>query len=148
MKCTSCNPSGGNNLITETKFWIVTLSSKQEYLGRCYVTLKRHCGSLSELTLEEWENFAVVVEQLEAACKKSLSAVMFNWTCLMNMAYQEKPPQPHVHWHFRPRYDHDVMILDTQFVDPEFGHHYSRDRKQIVNPKVSREIIAKIKAHL
>ena len=70
---------------------------------------------------------------------------MFNWTCLMNNTYQEVPPNPHIHWHFRPRYNHVVDVKGEQFNDPEFGHHYSREREQSISPVVKEGILLKIK---
>ena len=70
---------------------------------------------------------------------------MFNWTCLMNNAYQEPSPNPHVHWHFRPRYKHAVNINGVEFNDSEFGHHYSRERNQTVTPETKQKILSKIK---
>lgn len=145
MKCLSCQNPDGKNLIVVTEFWSVTLSSNQSYLGRSYVTLKRHCGSLSELEPNEWLDFIDLIKKLESAFKKAFDATMFNYTCLMNNAYQESPPNPHVHWHFRPRYDHSVDVGGEQFNDPEFGHHYSREREQSTSPEVKEVILSKIK---
>lgn len=107
-------------------------SKDQRYLGRCVVTLKRHCGDLAELKQEENSDFSKLVCDLESASKKAFNATMFNWTCLMNNAYQKKPYNPHVHWHFRPRYDNEVTFGGMIFKDELFGHHYSRDEKFIV----------------
>lgn len=54
MKCISCeSTSKDKDFIFETRFWKVFLASEQSYLGRSFVVLKRHCGSLSELNKEE-----------------------------------------------------------------------------------------------
>lgn len=87
------------------------LLSDQTYLGRSVVTLKRRdCGDLAKLTEDEILDFLDLVGKLENAFRKAFNATMFNWTCLMNLAYQNTPPDPHVHWHFRPRYDHKVSF--------------------------------------
>ena len=39
--------------VYESKSWSVFLSDEQDYIGRCILVLKRHCGSLSELTDDE-----------------------------------------------------------------------------------------------
>jgi diadenosine tetraphosphate (Ap4A) HIT family hydrolase len=148
MKCIYCEKPNENELIFETEFWQVILSSDQGYLGRCYVILKRHCGDLAELTDEEWLDFSEVVKKLESALKKSFNATMFNWTCLMNNAYQSESPNPHVHWHFRPRYNHKVEFAGLIFEDPEFGHHYDRTRKQEVAKDIKIKILEKIKENL
>lgn len=85
------------------------------------------------------------MKKLESALKKSFNATMSNWTCLMNNAYQNEPPNPHIHWHFRPRYNHKVEFAGLTFEDPEFGHHYDRTRKQEISVDVKRKIIEKIR---
>lgn len=118
------------NPVFDTNYWIVLLANDQAYLGRCYVSLKRHCGDLSELKNEEWKDLFKVISRLEKSVKTSFNAVLFNWTCLMNMAYQNSPPNPHIHWHFRPRYNHSVNFSGLVFQDPEFGHHYAREHER------------------
>ena len=148
MKCISCNPSDETNFIIASKFWIVTLSGDQANLGRSYIVSKRHCSSLSELNTDEWSELHGLIQKLDTTIKKAFGASMINLTCLMNTAYQESPPNPHVHWHFRPRYDHGVGVAGEQFDDPDFGRHYDRERQQRVNPKILQTILQKIKENL
>jgi diadenosine tetraphosphate (Ap4A) HIT family hydrolase len=136
-------------IIYETDFWKVVLISDQAYLGRCVIVLKRDCGEMSNLTSNEWADFhKSIVQKLESAFKKAFNATMFNWCCLMNNAYQEENPQPHVHWHFRPRYNKDVKFAEEQFQDLEFGHHYNRERKMIVSNDVLEKISEEVKKYL
>jgi diadenosine tetraphosphate (Ap4A) HIT family hydrolase len=118
--------------------------SDQTYLGRSVVVLKReNCGDLAELTKEEMLDFLELVGRLENAFRKAFNATMFNWSCLMNLAYQNVPPDPHVHWHFRPRYDHTVTFFGLDFIDPNFGKHYdlSTDRDiGVVRKKITEEV--------
>lgn len=126
------------------------ICDNQEYLGRSYVTLKRHCPSLSEISIDEWLDFLSLIKKLENAFSKAFGAISYNWTCLMNDAFKEKPAFPHVHWHIRPRYDKDVTFADTTFIDPEFGHHYARSSERILvlpDEKLS-EIINEVKKFL
>jgi len=133
----------------ETKYWDVVLADEQSYLGRSVIILKRPCGELSELTSEEGNDFLVnVVKRFEPLLKKTFDATMFNWSCLMNNAYKEKDPQPQVHWHVRPRYNHDVIFAGRVFSDPDFGHHYNRDRKDFVDEKYLKFIVEKITKNL
>lgn len=128
VDCSGCKSSNKDlDFITETKHWKVFLNPEQAYLGRCVVILKRHCGALTFMTDEEWGDFITLVKRLESACKKSLGATLFNWTCLMNKSYQNKPPNPHVHWHLRPRYNKSLKLFGVTFEDTEFGHHYARE---------------------
>ena len=133
MKCDVC-PFLNNfqRTITQTKYWKVDINENQEYLGRSFVALKRHCGSLSELTKEEWLDFTSLVKSLESIFKKTFDARLFNWSCLMNNAFKEKPANPHVHWHLRPRYEKEVKFAGITFIDPDFGHHYTKGSERIL----------------
>lgn len=136
-------------IIYETNYWVIKLSADQSYLGRSVVVLKRYCAELSELTPAEWQDLHKnVIKKLEIALKKSFGATMFNWTCLMNNAYKSESPKPQVHWHFRPRYKKMVDFAGEHFEDPEFAHHYSRERKMIVSKKVLQEISDEINKFL
>jgi len=148
MECDGCQVADPDELILKTPFWKVTLAGGQAYLGRSYITLMRHCGSLADLRSEEWEDLKLIINQLESALKNSFDATLFNWTCLMNQAYQNTPPNPHIHWHFRPRYSRSLMVNSEEFSDPEFGHHYNSKREQIVSPELFGTIISRIRSHL
>src|SRR3990170_4537805 len=71
-------------------------------------------------------------EYLESSFKKTFDARLFNWSCLMNNAFKEKPANPHVHWHLRPRYEKEVKFAGITFIDPEFGHHYTKGSERIL----------------
>jgi diadenosine tetraphosphate (Ap4A) HIT family hydrolase len=127
-QCVMCNSSTFKFKILETDYWKVTLATEQSYLGRFYVILKRHEKSLKNLTIEEvldWHNIVIIMEK---SLQHAFGAINFNWACMMNFAYKEQPPNPHVHWHVRPRYDKVVELNGKIFDDPNFGDHYSRDR--------------------
>jgi diadenosine tetraphosphate (Ap4A) HIT family hydrolase len=147
--CDSCKHLGNSssNILT-TDHWVVALAPDQGYLGRCYVTLREHKGSLSLLSEREWADFASITRQLEGACEKAFSAAPFNWSCLMNNAFQVKPASPHVHWHFRPRYEHPVQLNGTTFVDPQFGFHYDREQRRKLDDETYQIILEKITANL
>lgn len=80
------------DFIFETKHWEVYLNPDQYYLGRCVLSAIRNVGTLSDLTKDEWLDFAKLVKKIESSFKKAFGATMFNWTCLMNNAFQEKTP--------------------------------------------------------
>ena len=132
-------------VLFETIYWKIILFEDQAYLGRCVIVLKRHCDELSNLTLDEWSDFYEVVKKLEFALKKTFKATMFNWACLMNDAYKSKNPKPQVHWHFRPRYEHEVRFADETFIDKEFGHHYARSTDSPVSDEIFMKIISKVR---
>lgn len=89
--CEFCNLTSEDErwLFYTSEFWKVYLSDKQDYIGRCIVVSKRHCESLSSLSIQEWDDLKRIVNSLEDMFAKTLNATMFNWTCLMNNAYKE-----------------------------------------------------------
>ena len=133
------------NFLFETKHWKVYLNPDQYYLGRSVVVAKRDVGSLSDLTKDEWLDFTELIKKIEATYKKSFGATMFNWTCLMNNAYKNDPPNPHVHWHLLPRYKKAVTFKGIDFGDNEFGSHYARKIDRAVPDEVFSEIVKVIK---
>lgn len=112
------------------------------------MTLRDHKGTLSDLSDAEWQEYTRIVKRLENAYKVGLGAILSNWTCLMNNAYQEKPSLPHVHWHVRPRYEKSISLNGIEFNDPDFGFHYDRAQKQSVDNPTFQIIVARIKANL
>ena len=143
-ECHTCNGSI-ERFVFETKYWRVNLADEQSYLGRCFVDLKSHKGDLAELNSGEWADFVLLVKTLEAKCRKAFGASMFNWTCLMNNAFRKKPWNPHVHWHFRPRYEKPVKFAGLVFSDPDFGEHYDRARDLKLDAEKARLVIEAIK---
>ena len=75
---------------------------------------------------------------------------MFNWSCLMNNAYQVSPAKPQVHWHFRARYENTVNFAGQMFTDPNFGHHAlsSEDKVRKVPRKFLRAINKELQKNL
>lgn len=123
LVCKNIRSSYGKLL--QTEYWHISVAPHQSFLGKCYVSLNKHKSSLSELNENEWVDFGKLAAILESTIKEAFGADMFNWTCLMNDAYYEtNNPNPHVHWHVRPRYDHNVEINGYTFTDEQFGRHY------------------------
>jgi diadenosine tetraphosphate (Ap4A) HIT family hydrolase len=146
--CIGCSKVNPDDFIFDSKYWNIILSDDQQYLGRCIVSCKRHVPSLSEITAEEFHDFYDVAKTLESTLSKAFGAKMYNWGCLMNDAYKNMPPNPHVHWHLRPRYDHDVSFAGIIFSDKEFGHHYHRDTRLNVDQTIRKKIISEINKNL
>jgi diadenosine tetraphosphate (Ap4A) HIT family hydrolase len=146
--CEIIDRKDDRDLIFETDFWGVLLSFNQRYLGRCYIFSKRHFGSMSNMTEEENVDFLEVVKKLEKAIKKTFGATMFNWSCLMNNFYKKENPDPHVHWHMRPRYRDKVLVSGKSFEDGEFGHHYSRDDYIVESEEIRLAIVKEIQKNL
>jgi diadenosine tetraphosphate (Ap4A) HIT family hydrolase len=138
-----------DNVLLETEYWLLILAQDQAYLGRSYVTLRSHKQSLSELSSEEWLDFAALAKRLEQGYEKVFgSGRPFNWACMMNNAFKEPQPVPHVHWHVRPRHKHPITINGITFEDPEYGHHYDRNRRVPADTKTLDAIKAVLQKHL
>ena len=111
------------DFITKTDHWIIFLAPQQINIGTCVVALNRPEEDLAGLTPNEWLEFGEVVCKLENSLKQCFDVTMCNWGSLMNASYLEKPPNPHVHWHFIPRYDHEVEFDGLIFQDPFFWNY-------------------------
>ena len=127
----------------ESEYWKITLSPNQKQLGRCYVTLKRHAASLAELTIEEWVNFKDICEKLEHAMMKNFAPTHFNWSCLMNNAIRDSQ-STHVHWHFVPRYDHEIELFGQKFTDSDWPEKYVSTPTNTVSIDILNKIKDKI----
>lgn len=149
MVCEVCSLlDNDESLVFQTDYWKVFVMDEQSYLGRCVVSCKRHCPSLSGLTIEEWRDFKDVVNKLEGTARKAFGGVLANWTCLMNGAFKSQPYNPHVHWHFFPRYEKPVDFAGRTFTDPDFGEHYEHRRKEAVDKDMINKIVNALKTSL
>lgn len=68
-RCEWCNLSEEDKkyLLSDTKYWTVYLADEQDYIGRCIIVLKRHCGSLPELKDDEWMELFLLIKKYENA---------------------------------------------------------------------------------
>ncbi|HUC38874.1 MAG TPA: hypothetical protein VL944_01965 [Candidatus Acidoferrum sp.] len=124
MDCVICEAPARfkQDALFETPYWSAGLrSDEQSCLGRGVVRLNRHAGKISELTAAEWKDLRTTMRKYEDTVTRAFLPASFNWECLMNEAYTLSPPNPHVHWHVKPRYAHKVKIGDVVFEDKEFG---------------------------
>ena len=112
------------------------------------MVLKRHCGSMSELTDDEWEELRKLICKVETCLKTVLGATLCNWSCLMNSFYKESEPNPHLHIHVRPRYDEPVMVNGRTYIDSEFGHHYAVKKSGEIPDKDREEVFTRLKKWL
>lgn len=126
--------------LTETPYWQIYLSDKQNYPGRCFVPLKRHAASLGELTDAEILDFKRIAQALETVYFTKLGARPLNYSCLMNGAYQETDPHPHVHFHVIPRFQNAVEFGGMLFEDKLYGFNYTREYEWVLNAAGSNEI--------
>ena len=132
----------------ESESWYVFLADEQDYIGRCILVSKRHCGSLSELTDEEGNELRDLICKVEACLKTVLGAALCNWSCLMNSFYKETSPDPHLHIHVRPRYDKPVVLSGNTYTDSEFGHHYALKKNGAIPAEDKEEVFIRLKEWL
>ncbi|NYB52353.1 MAG: HIT family protein [Methanobacteriaceae archaeon] len=129
--------------LLQTDHWIVFLAPNQSNLATCVVALKRNHKTLSGLKTDEWQDFIKLLERMESSVKNAFDATLFNWGCLMNTFYLEDTLEPHLHWHFIPRYNHPVEFAGHIFEDPHFGYMRPRPPKKIskdVREEIANEI--------
>lgn len=148
--CDWCNLSAEDKRFQmyESTSWSVFLSDEQDYIGRCVLVLKRHCGSISELTDDEWEDLRKLICKVENCFKTVLGATLCNWSCLMNSFYKVSEPDPHLHIHVRPRYDKPVVINGNTYIDSEFGHHYALNKSGVISVKDKEAVFNMLKEWL
>lgn len=151
MTCPICawDPDNPDYLLLwEEHDWRICLAPNQSLLGTCVIHLKRHTGDLADLTEAELLEFLNIIRKVEGSVKAAFGAAMFNWSCYMNHAYRERPPDPHVHWWAVPRYGHKVEFGGLVFEDPHFGNPYDHDRVIKASKELRLEIADMIKGHL
>ena len=138
------------DLIFETQYWFILLAPDQKNIGTCVIVLKRHAGDLGGLNDEEWLEFSKIVKNLQYALKIAFNSTMFNWGCLMNSSYIKDNPDPHVHWHFIPRYKQIVEFEGITFEDPCFGFSTMKSKQGVrkIPENVRMEIMKKINDNL
>lgn len=148
--CEFCelNSKASEFKVYESKYWIVYLADNQNYPGRCIIPLKRHCDSMANLSAEEWEDFHIIVKSLERIVKEELNATNCNWTCLMNGGFAQKPYNPHIHFHFIPRYFEKSCSVDEGFVDENVAEHYTLSENYQLDYTSRKELVKLFKIYL
>ncbi|MCB9805797.1 HIT family protein [Candidatus Nomurabacteria bacterium] len=126
-------------LIKEYKYWLLQVSEKQAYLGRCVIWCKRsNAEELADATDEEVEEFLSIVKELQKAEKEAFNAEWFNYTFLGNGTR-------HLHCHFIPRYSSSREFAGQIFEDHLWGHNPYRGEKE---SPTDPEIIEKVRIRL
>ena len=138
--CRLLQSDDGSIVILAMPWWRVVLNPNQDYLGRVWVTLLDHRSSLGGLATDQWLELKRVTELLERATRSAFGAELLNWSWLMNNAYLEPAPTPHVHAHVRPRYAVTPTVSGVSFPDDEFGRHYVRIGANNVSVDLLRQI--------
>jgi len=102
-----------NLKIQEFEFWIVSLRPQQVTLGSMVLTLKRHCGSLSDLTEEEAGELSKIYKFIESKLKELFLPDRINYLTLMMTDYQ-------LHTHIIPRYQSERIFNNIIFTDKDW----------------------------
>lgn len=135
MDCTICQFVAGQTaaapeVLWLTDHWVVVLDRNQSYLGKAFVTLRRHKASLSDLDAAEWQQLQSVIQRVERAVAKAFGADVCNWECLMNNAVHAGQPT-HVHWHLYPRYRRGTRFAGQTFPDAKWPRHFEFARRPV-----------------
>lgn len=126
--------------------WRASLSANQGYLGTLFIELLDHKPSLAELTAKEWFDFTHLVRIIQLTETEAFSASCFSWSSNLDTFFKHPPPYPHVFWHVRPRYDHEIEIDGRILADPNFGDHYDVEHFAHVSPRLKEAITLQLQA--
>lgn len=116
---------GTPDVLMQTDRWVGVLDRNQGYLGKSFVTLRQHKGSIAELGDVDWRELHQIMRALEVALKAAFSMDVANWECLMNNAAKAGEPT-HVHWHLFPRYVNGTSFQGEEFPDPKWPRHLEK----------------------
>jgi ATP adenylyltransferase len=138
-----------DRIIHEGDAWRVALRDNQALLGTSFITLKDHKESLVHLSPEEDQEFIDIRNRLIGAVGLAFAPDVINLSCLMNYAFRDNDdpyftPQPHVHYHFKPRYSSPRTIGDETFIDPEFSNYLRLGRNHPITAEMGQLIVAHI----
>lgn len=105
-------------LIAESTFWKLILNRNQRFLGACFLSLKRHSESITELSPHEWSELQEEIKKTTNALWQCFAPDHFNYVFLQN---QDR----HVHMHILPRYANPRTFVGEEFDDPDYPSHYT-----------------------
>ena len=100
-------------LIKEYDHWGVFLRVSHVTLGSLVIVAKSDATNLGKLTSDEWAEFAMVSNDMENLLRNTFGAEKFNYLALMMV-------DPHVHFHFIPRYSKPVEFNGRTYTDPDW----------------------------
>jgi diadenosine tetraphosphate (Ap4A) HIT family hydrolase len=100
-------------LIKEFNHWVVLLRPQQVTLGSLVIASKSEFTQLSQLTKEEWSEFAETCQFSENLVRDTFGAEKFNYLALMMK-------DPNVHFHFIPRYSKPVLFDGKEYADTDW----------------------------
>lgn len=135
-ECWMCQDS--KQLIREYEYWKIFIHPNQYYLGRMMIALKRHIEDLTEINSSERNELFDVLGNLRRAIITLFEANLFNYASLGNETR-------HLHIHFIPRYDHEVIFDGIKFKDENWNKNYVPYPKDF---KIPQDILDRLKQEI
>lgn len=96
--------------IYETDYWIWSLRPLQATLGAGVLSLKRECGTFSELDQDEFCDLNNIIKVVEKTLSEAFKYDIINYLMLMMNDKQ-------VHYHIIPRYEKNIEFSETVWND-------------------------------
>lgn len=98
--CELCESSGGEVLLN-TMRWRLLLVDNANYPGFCRVVWHDHVKEMTDLSVDERQEFMAAVWAVESVVRKVMQPHKINLASLGNQV-------PHLHWHIIPRFTDDA----------------------------------------
>lgn len=99
-----------DTLIKEYSNWVLLLRKEQVTLGSLVLICKDKATQLSDISKESFEEFPIIIKEIEVHLSKLFSYDKINYLMLMMV-------DPDVHYHIIPRYSSNKDINGTIFKD-------------------------------
>jgi diadenosine tetraphosphate (Ap4A) HIT family hydrolase len=124
-----CSINYSDFTICQTDYWKLILNPNQHYLGRSLLVLRRHASSLENLTCFEETEHSQMQRVIVSVLKNTFACETVNLLYAINHEFKKKPINPHVYWHFIPRYGREIYLNEHIFSDTEWTNmvDFSRD---------------------
>jgi diadenosine tetraphosphate (Ap4A) HIT family hydrolase len=110
-----------NLLIKEYKNWYLLLRKEQSTLGSLVLIEKSFKTNYSEISGESFNEFGIIVQEIESILKNLFDYDKINYLMLMMV-------DDEVHYHVIPRYSKDIEFSKVKFIDkgwptlPDLGY--------------------------
>ena len=116
--CFLCQGRFETPVIRESPHWLTVINRNQDFLGKTFVSLRRHEEEVTALTTEEWVELREEVAWVTERIRRAFAPDHFNYSFLMNQ-------DAHVHLHVIPRYVGTRELAGVLFTDPAYPGSYT-----------------------
>lgn len=127
-------------LIKEYKFWYLCLRKDPNKLGRVAIILKREAFPMSEVTPEEFAEYAVVTKEIEDAIRQAFGAYLIQH---MSIMFADR----WAHFHLIPRYGKTVKFAEINWKDDNLPSGEAQEKMELTDEQV-KLIISELKKYL